>query len=392
MIIAFWAAVGLVVYTLFVFPVLLLLRGLLVRRTVRADRSHTPSVTVLVGAYNEADNIRARIENLLAQDYPADRLEIVVASDGSSDETVAIAESFDDPRVRALDLPRGGKGNALNLAVPETNGEILVFTDANTVFAENVVRELVTPFADETVGGVGGDQVYTRDGTPSTTADGERAYWSYDRLLKRLQSRAGSITSATGAIYAIRKSLYTPVPPNAMDDFVISTGVVANGQRLVYNGEAKAFEPVATREGVEFSRKVRIVAQGLAAVLHVRPLLNPFRYGFYSLQLFTHKVLRRLLFAAALVLLVVSPLLWQQGLVYQVATVGQIAFYVMAAVGIVARGRGGRFGKPFAMAYFLCAVNVAAAIATLRTVTGRAIKRWEPERHGSAGTGGPVPS
>jgi cellulose synthase/poly-beta-1,6-N-acetylglucosamine synthase-like glycosyltransferase len=376
----FWTAVGLILFTYFAFPALIFLRGWLRPRPIRAN-DETPTVTVLIAAYNEAANIGDRIENLCQQDYPPDRMEILIASDGSTDATDHVVKQIDDPRVRLLSFPRQGKGLTLNQSAPTASGEILVFSDANTVFDRGALRALARPFADPEVGGVAGNQVYLRDGQASLTADGERMYWNFDRLLKHCQSRAGSVTSATGAIYAVRRNLFQPIPEGAMDDFIVSTGVVAQHHRLVFAADALAYEPVAVEEGVEYSRKLRVITQGLRAVLAMRQLLNPLRYGFYAFQLLWHKVLRRVMVVPLLVLLVTSPLLWNKGVFYQIATVVQFGFYAAAALGWLLRKT--RLGqtKLLTFPYYFCMVNLAALVSVIYTLTGRRIRRWEPERH-----------
>ena len=302
----FWAALGIVAYTYVLYPLLLMLRALFYSRPVRlADI--TPSVTVIVCARNEVEGIGDKLKNLACLDYPRDRLDILIASDGSTDGTDDVVRRCQD--VRLLPLPRRGKISTLNAAVAEATGEILVFSDANSMYAPNAVRALVRPFADASVGGVAGAQRYLPGDGKADGAGGERAYWSLDRQLKEWQSRAGSATSATGAIYAIRRSLFREVPLGVTDDFAISTKVVAQGYRLLFCSEAVAYEPVAASDRTEFGRKVRIMTRGLSGVVARRELLNPFCHGFYAIQLFSHKVLRRLVAVPLLLLLLLSLLL-----------------------------------------------------------------------------------
>jgi cellulose synthase/poly-beta-1,6-N-acetylglucosamine synthase-like glycosyltransferase len=376
----FWASLAILVFTYFLFPGLILLRGWLRPRPYR-EGNRIPAVSVLIAAYNESRDITRRIENLLAQDYPENCLEVLIASDGSTDGTDEVVGRFADPRVKLLSLPRRGKGPALNAAAQAAAGEVLVFSDANTSFAAGALRALIRPFSDPQVGGVAGNQVYVRGDTPSLTADGEHMYWNFDRLLKEFQSRAGSVTSATGAIYAVRRCLYQPIPENAMDDFIVSTSVVAQNHRLVFAADAVALEPVAVREEVEYSRKVRVMTQGLRGVLVMRHLLNPLRYGFYSLQLFWHKVLRRAMAFPLLVLLGTSPLLWHGGLLYQAITLAQVLFLAASLLGWTLRWTFVGRLKLMTFPYYFCMVHFAALVAILRTLTGRKIRRWEPERH-----------
>ena len=375
----FLAAAGLVLYVYVLFPLLLWVRSRLFPRPYPAAERF-PTLSLVVCAHNEVDSIGAKLENLRQLDYPPERLELIVASDGSSDGTNALVEEHAD-RVRLLDLPRRGKIPTLNAAVAQARGEILVFSDANSMYARDALRALTRPFASPRVGGVAGDQVYTRGGADAGAAQGERSYWSLDRRLKQWQSRSGSVTSATGAIYAIRRELFEPVPSGVTDDFWVSTNVVATGRRLVFAADAVAFEPPSTSADLEFHRKVRIMTRGLRGVWLRRRLLDPFRHGFYALQLLSHKLLRRLVFLPLAALLVTSPLLWNAGLLYQLATLGQGAFYGLAlASALSPRRPGGRLGKILALPSYFCMVNAAAALATWNVLRGRRIDRWEPRR------------
>jgi cellulose synthase/poly-beta-1,6-N-acetylglucosamine synthase-like glycosyltransferase len=378
----FWAAVGLIAYTYVGFPLLVLARGRLLPRRYRTSPV-TPSVSMVIAAHNEASVIGAKVENLLALDYPDDLLEIVIASDGSddgTDEKVRQYEGRSGRAVRLLSLPRAGKAATLTAAVAQTAGDVLVFSDANSMFARDAVTMLVRPFADPDVGGVAGDQRYLGGGAADGVASGEQSYWSFDRLIKDAESRAGSVISATGAIYAIRRALFAPVRPDVTDDFYTSTGVIAQGQRLVFESRAVAYEPVAQSGGDEFGRKVRVMTRGLRGVIARRALLNPFRYGFYSVQLVSHKVLRRLMVLPLALLLVTSALRWGDGPAFQVLTVAQVALYVLGAVGLLAGGsRVGRI-KLLAVPAFFCLVNVASVCAVWNIVRGNRIDRWQPRR------------
>jgi hypothetical protein len=200
-------------------------------------------------------------------------------------------------------------------------------------------------------------------------------------MFKQWQSRAGNVTSATGAVYAIRAALYQSIPSDAMDDFFVSTGVVARGFRLVFAADAVAWEPVATQSRVEFRRKFRVMVQGLRGVWYRRGLLNPWQHGFYAVQLFSHKVLRRLLSVPFLVMLGVSPWLWIEGGPYRAFVVGEIAVLGLALVGGAAGGTRSGGIKVFTLPYFFCMVNAAALCALCFTLLGRRLRYWEPERH-----------
>ena len=376
----FWASAALVGLTYVGAPIVVLARGALRPRPVRAAPGE-PSVSVVIAARNEAASIGARLANLAAIDYPADCLEVVLASDGSEDETVAIARAADmaGRRFTVLDLGRVGKADALNAAVRETSGEIVVFTDANTSFAPGAVRALVEPFADPEVGGVAGNQVYTRgDGAPD--ARGERSYWDFDRLMKRAESAAGSTVSATGAIYALRREIVPTILAGVTDDFYTSTAVIAADHRLVFVEGAVAYEPPAESGGKEYGRKVRIISRGFRGVLSRRALLDPRRTGFYAFQLAWHKVLRRLMAVPVLVIGATSLSLASTSGFFRLLTGLQATAYGLAAAGLLApSSRLGR-SRPAALAAFFVLVNTASLHAAVNVLRGHRIERWDPAR------------
>jgi cellulose synthase/poly-beta-1,6-N-acetylglucosamine synthase-like glycosyltransferase len=375
----FWASAAVVGYTYVGFPIIVLVRGRLRPAPYRAA-DITPTVSLLVAAHNEAGGIARKLENALALDYPADRLEIVVASDGSDDETEAIVATFAESGVSLLQLPRQGKAFALDAAVAASTGEILVFSDANSQYAADAVRRLVRPFADPSVGGVAGNQRYRPGSASDATTAGEQAYWDFDRLLKEAESRAGSTISATGAIYAIRRELFRGVPVGVTDDFAVSTSVIEQGYRLVFAPDALAWEPVASSGSMEWDRKVRIMTRGLRGVFERRALLDPTRHGFYSLQLVSHKVLRRMTGIPLIALALLSPALWRRGRVYRLATVSQSAFYLLGIVGLILGRRGIARHRLLAAPSFFITVNAAAMTALWNVVRGRKIDRWDPAR------------
>ena len=382
--ILFWVAVCLIVYTYIGFPLGVVLRGLLWGRPYKHEElTISPSVSIVISAYNEAKSIAAKLDNILSMDYPRDCLEVVIASDGSTDGTDAIVERYKEHGVKLLSLPRVGKAAALNAAVNASSGKILVFSDANSMYKADAIQELVRPFADPKVGGVAGNQIYKTEVSGGSSTDGERAYWKFDRTLKQFQGKSGNTLAATGAIYAIRRQLFRPIPDGVSDDFVTSTGVIVQGYRLVFAPEAIAYEPVAATSQVEFGRKVRVIIRSWKAFIFRRELLNPFRYKFYAIQLFSHKILRYLVVFPLVMLFLISPFLWKIGFIYQMATISQIAFYICALVGLLLNGT--RFGhkKIFTIPFYFCMVNAASLVAIINVLRGHQIKHWEPQRQGS---------
>jgi cellulose synthase/poly-beta-1,6-N-acetylglucosamine synthase-like glycosyltransferase len=373
------ALVGVIVWTYVGFPVVLVLRAWARPRPYRSA-DLTPSLTVVVAAHDEEAVIGAKLANLLTLDYPTERLRVVVVSDGSTDgtETVVADHATRDGRVRLVALPRVGKSVALNRAVAATDSDIVVFSDANSMLAPDALRQLVRPFADPTVGAVAGDQRYTTPDGVGGLADAERGYWDLDRHLKVAASSAGNAISSTGALHAVRRELIDPVPDGVTDDFFLSTGAIVHGRRLVFAPDAATYEPVATTPAREFDRKVRVITRGLRSVRARATLLVPWRYGFYSVQVWSHKVLRRLV-AVPLVALYAATLIgaWTSVTLASAAAV-QTAFYGLAATGLVA-GRGGRrLPALLRLPAYFCLVNAAALVALVRTVSGRTTVAWEP--------------
>jgi len=276
-----------------------------------------------------------------------------------------------------LILPRQGKNRTLNAGVSASRGEILVFTDADTIMDREALKLLVETFDDPSIGAVGGDYRYM---VPGASVTGENAYWSYDRFWKSLQSRAGSMTSATGQIFAIRRSLFNPIPEKLVDDFYTSVQAPAAHKRLIFEPRAIAYGPMANSNEAEFDRKVRVITGGLRSVWKMRALLNPLSYGFYAIQLLTHKVLRRLLFIPFLLTFLIAPMLWFQGEIYYFAAIGQFIVHGAAAMGYLLRNtRLGRM-KALKLSLFFDVINVASAVALVNLATGARHDIWKPQR------------
>ncbi|HSL69442.1 MAG TPA: glycosyltransferase family 2 protein [Longimicrobiales bacterium] len=377
----FWVAAAMFGYAYAGFPLLVFLFGTFRRaRPVRAA-AITPRASLVIAAHNEAENIGARLENALAADYPLGALEIMVASDGSTDGTESIVEGFAGRGVRLLRLPRAGKIAALEVAARAASGEVLIFSDANTFFERGTLHALVRSFADPAVGGVVGHTAYFVRAQSQSSGLGERLYWRYDTWIKRLESRAGSVVSAHGGLYAVRRELFrVPADRAVTDDFIISTEVVAQGQRLVFEPDAIAWEEAAPRAGQEFGRRVRLMTRGLRAVYLRRALLNPWRYGRYALFLFSHKVVRRLVPLSLVALLVSSLALSGRSGFFAAAGLAQASLYTLAAAGFLLRGTALGRARVFYVPFFYCMANAAALVAWFRFLRGDRISLWQPQR------------
>jgi cellulose synthase/poly-beta-1,6-N-acetylglucosamine synthase-like glycosyltransferase len=378
--ISFWGAISLILFAYFGFPFLLFIAAKFLRKQVH-KAPYLPKMTLIIAAYNEAQGIAKKIENSLNLDYPSDKLEIIIASDGSSDATVDIAKQYIRPNVKVLAFPRRGKIFALRDSVEQASGEILVFSDANTEYHPQALKELAENFADPAVGGVCGNQLHKNTRTADNASEGEKLYWQYDKWLKQAETLTGSIVSADGAIYAIRKELFEmPADTAVTDDFAISTGVVEKGYRLVFDANALAYEDPMPNAEKEFSRKVRIMNRGLRGVIMRKSLLNPFKTGFFAVVLFTHKVLRRLVPFFLILLLVSSLALFNYAPFYRYFAIAQLLFYGLALLGWLLRHSKFAKMKPLYIPFFFCLANAAALIAVINILSGKRIEQWTPGR------------
>ena len=362
-------AVAVPVYAYLGYPVVLLLFGLVRGRPV-TKRAVTPAISLLIPAYNEGDVIARKIENSLALDYPADALEIVIASDGSTDQTVEIAQSVGGDRVRVLAFPENrGKVAILNASVPELRGEVIVFSDAPATLEPGSVRKLVENFGDPTVGAVSGLYKVVKPDQVNIGAS-EDFYWKYETFLKVQESRLGSTLGGHGHLHAIRKTLYPFPPPGTInDDYVIPVSVLARGYRAVYEPSAIVYEEA--REMTGFGRRVRIMAGNIQQLREIKGLLRPIR-PLEVLFFLSHKVCRLLVPFAMLAALILNSLLLESQF-YAGLFSAQIAFYVLAAAGTVWRLR----PRPLMLPFYFCMINLATFFGFYHALTHRRRMAWE---------------
>lgn len=365
--VVFWAAAGLIAYTHAGYPLLLALLARL-RRPIPWPAADLPRVSLVIAAHDEAGVIEEKVRNVLALDYPADRLELIVASDGSTDgtATLACAAAGDDKRVRVMDLDRRGKVRAQDAAVDAAAGEILAFSDANALWERDALRALVRPFADRRVGYACGCLTYLApDGSNQ-----EGVYWRYENAVRALESRLASVTAGNGAIYAVRREAYLRLDPRTSHDLSFPFNLVKRGWRAVYEPAARAVErPVATLEG-EFRRKRRMMSHAWPAVLG-GGLLDPRGYGpLYALEIYSHRALRYATPLLHLVALGANVALLSRGGLYVATLAAQLA---VPAAALLTRA-GGR-PRLFALCryYLLMTASPAAGL-------------WDWARHGTPET------
>jgi cellulose synthase/poly-beta-1,6-N-acetylglucosamine synthase-like glycosyltransferase len=380
--ITFWIAVGAIAYTYAGYPLLLILIGKFRAKPI-ARREFTPSVTVIIAAYNEERDLAGKLENTLALDYPKDKLEIIVTSDCSTDRTDEIVGSFASRGVRLhRQAERLGKTAAQNAAVEKASGEILLFSDATTHYRPDVLRMLAPSFADPSVGCATGTVIYAHD-ADSSVSHGTRSYWSYEFLLKKHESAITSLIGVCGCMYAVRKSAYVPLYHEACSDFLVATMMVRQGLRAVYEPEAVCVEEPNARAHKELAVRVRIITQTLADLWRNRDVLNPFVKGFYAVQLLSHKVMRYIVPLFLIAILITSAFLALHSAFFAVVFLAQFCFYLASAAStlLVRLGVNSRW---LALPHYFVITNVACLIALFKLLRGERYIKWEPVRERAA--------
>jgi cellulose synthase/poly-beta-1,6-N-acetylglucosamine synthase-like glycosyltransferase len=374
-----WTAIGLMAYVFVGYPGLLWLFSKL-RPRLPLQQNITPSVTLLISAFNEAHVIGRKIENALALDYPRERLEIMVISDASSDATDEIVRSYADRGVVLHRMPqRGGKTLGLNAGVERARSEILVFSDANIIYRPDALRKLVRNFADPAVGCVTGDSRY-EESAQSAAHQEEDTYWGYERFIRACESRIGSTVGGDGAIFAIRRALYRPLAHDAINDLVIPLRIVLEGHRAVFEPEAVGVEPSAGSFKREFRRKRRIVNRSWRGVMGLQGVLSPLRSGVFAWQVWSHKVLRWLILPMVIVAGAGCAMAYSQGWIYRLGTWGFVASIALAAIGAVLPERFTRVGRLAHISYYFYLVNIAAMLGIASATAGKVDAVWAPER------------
>jgi cellulose synthase/poly-beta-1,6-N-acetylglucosamine synthase-like glycosyltransferase len=377
----FWFALGAMGYVCVGYSLLLFMLSNLVRRRPVPRTVPLPSVSLIVSAYNEEKIIGEKIDNCLSLNYPQDKLEIIVVSDASTDQTDMIIDRYTGDGVVLKRMPtRSGKTAGLNAAVPLAKGDIIVFSDANALYAPDAIQKLVRNFADPSIGCVTGDSRYIHLES-SYVGSSENTYWDYERSLKMRESALGSMVGADGAIFAIRRHLYFPLRAEDINDFVIPLQIVSQGYRCIFEPEAVCYENAVVHFEEEFRRKVRVVNRSWNGLFRVKELLNPMRYGWFAIQLISHKLLRWLtpLFLGLLLVssFLLSPLHW----IYAGLAMGQAGFYALACLGGVLKRRH-LHNRWLSFPYYFLLMNIASLVGVYKYLRGEKINIWEPERQG----------
>jgi cellulose synthase/poly-beta-1,6-N-acetylglucosamine synthase-like glycosyltransferase len=376
--IIFFTSVGLIAFIYLGYPILVYVLSRILAWPVQ-EMAITPTVSIIIAAYNEEKDIAAKLENTLALDYPREKLEIIVASDCSTDRTDDLVRHFADQGVILQRQPvRNGKTMAQHRAVMASTGDILVFSDATTMYERDVLRMIVRNFADPNVGCVCGQLVYV-DRAVTAVGEGCRSYWGYEKFLKRCESQLGSLIGVSGCLYAIRRSSQVQLEKDMIDDFVIATEIHLQGLRTIYEPEAVAIEDTNQRGKDELRMRVRVIEQTMTALRRYYEVLNPFRHGMFAVQMICHKVLRYTVPLWLILAFISSAFLVQTSDLYALIFLGQVSLYLAAALGLLCERMGFRLG-PLSIPYYFVLVNFASVMAFLKFIRGQKHVVWEPVR------------
>jgi cellulose synthase/poly-beta-1,6-N-acetylglucosamine synthase-like glycosyltransferase len=375
----FWASLALLAYTFAGY--LGLVRAWAALRPRPARRAPIePDVSLVIVARDEESRIEARLANALSLDYPKERLEVVLASDGSRDATVRRARAFEAAGVRVVAFPVArGKPSVLNDVVPGCRGEIVVLADARQRFDAGALRALVAPFADPAVGAVSGELVL--EGEDGAVGRGVGTYWRCEKAIRAAEASVDSAVGATGAIYALRRGLFQPIPADTLlDDVLVPLRIARRGHRVLFEPGARAFDRAPASAAEELGRKVRTIAGNFQLFARERWLLDPFRNRLW-LQTVSHKALR--LLTPLLLLAALASNAWlAERLLYRALLLGQAAFYSAALLGRALEGA--RASRPFAVPYVVCLLAWATVLGFVRFASGTQPVAWEKARAGGS--------
>ena len=379
MVLLFWISVFMIFYVYIGYPIAVVLLSFFISKNVK-KKAWQPFVSIIIAAYNESEHIQKTIQNKLDLDYPKDKMQIIVVSDGSDDGTDDLVTEFQEDNVILIrQEPRAGKTSALNLAVLKAKGEMIVFSDANSIYDSKAIKKLIANFSDSEVGYVTGKMIYVNE-DGSMVGDGCSAYMKYENFLRKYETQLGSVVGVDGGIDAIRKELYDPMKADQLPDFVLPLKVVKKGYRVVYEPEALLKEDTLKEADDEYKMRVRVSLRAMWALFYMRRLLR-FRKGnrLFSWQLFSHKVLRYGCFVFILLTYLTNIFLIGDGGLY-------LAFFIIQTLAVVIMIMSFYSSKPvlnkkiFNLLQYYFITNIASAHAVLKFIAGKKQVIWHPRK------------
>ncbi|MGN7205938.1 glycosyltransferase family 2 protein [Pedobacter sp. SAFR-022] len=383
MIIAFWIGLLIIVYTYIGYGLLLYilvrLKRLFKRRVALVENYTDPSVSILIAAYNEEYLIEDKIVNTLGLDYPKDKVQIIVVTDGSTDSTASKVRKYQDVLLLHQDQ-RAGKMAAIKRTIPYITGEILLFTDANTFLNSCAVKELVKHYQNASVGAVAGEKRIIVEEAADASSAGEGFYWKYESFLKKLDYELYSNVGAAGELFSIRTELYEPVEADTIiDDHMIAMRIAEKGYIIAYEPNAFAIETASANVKEELKRKIRIAAGGIQSILRLKKAANPFIYPALTFQYLSHRVLRWTLTPILLpVIFIINVIIVfkNNDSLFILLLFAQFAFYLLSVLGLYFERRNIRIKALFIPFYF-CMMNYAVIAGIVRYFQNAQSAAWE---------------
>lgn len=386
MIIFFWLCLFLIVYTFigygFLLFILVRLKRIFKKAYVLTDTGALPTVSILVAAYNEEDLISEKVENTFNLDYPKEKVQFIVITDGSTDKTAERAGKYPGLLLLHEDV-RSGKMAAIKRAIPFIEGEIIVFTDANTFLNKDAIKALVKHYQNEKVGAVAGEKRILVEESADASSAGEGFYWKYESLLKKWDYELYSNVGAAGELFSIRTRLYQPVESDTIiDDHMIAMRIAEKGFLIAYEPGAYAMETASENTTEELKRKIRIAAGGIQSIFRLKKAANPFYFPILTFQYISHRVLRWTVtpFLLILVFLLNGRIAYQDGApLYKVLFAAQLIFYMLSLAGWFFESRNVRI-KAFFIPYYFCVMNYAVIAGIIRYFSKNQSAAWEKSK------------
>ncbi|HEY8933913.1 MAG TPA: glycosyltransferase family 2 protein [Cyclobacteriaceae bacterium] len=383
----FWVSLFIVLYTYIGYGIIIFLLSKVKKHpiTEAGENYDWPATTLVIAAYNEEGFIEEKIKNTLALDYPAGKLSILIVTDGSTDNTASLVAKHSEIKHYHSD-ERKGKIHAVNRIMKFVETPTVIFCDANTYLNKESIKNIMRHYQDPSVGGVAGEKRIFKKEEDNASGAGEGMYWKYESFLKRKDSEVYSVVGAAGELFSVRTNLFEQPGENIIiEDFYISLKITMKGYRFVYEPDAYATETASASVSEEWKRKVRISAGGFQAIVKLKALLNPVKYGLLSFQYVSHRVLRWTLAPLALLLILVSNIIlaWNGSVFYSFILVMQIVFYTVAFIGHLNQDKKIAI-KGFFVPYYFTVMNVSVYAGFMRYLKGSQSAIWEKAKRAEA--------